>query len=91
MLKFMAHSNPNGEPPSLGQPDSEKQRQLLSPREAEVLGWAARGKSASDIATILRITKRTVDAHAHAAAQKLGAVNRTNAVAIAVRDQLIHL
>jgi LuxR family quorum sensing-dependent transcriptional regulator len=61
----------------------------LTQREREVLGWVARGKSAQDIADILDIAKRTVDEHAHAAARKLGALNRTHAVAIAVRDRLI--
>ncbi len=88
---FMMQNNHDGEPPWLGQPDAGRPRRLLSPREAEVLTWAARGKSALDIAALLHITKRTVDAHAHAAAQKLGAVNRIHAVAIAVRDQLIDL
>ena len=85
---FMAQSNRY---PSPGQPEPGEQRRSLSPREAEVLAWAARGKSASEIAAILRIAKRTVDAHAYAAARKLGAVNRMHAIAIAVRDKLIHL
>jgi LuxR family quorum sensing-dependent transcriptional regulator len=63
----------------------------LSPREIEVLMWAARGKSAAEISEILNIAKRTVDAHALSAVQKIGAVNRTHAVAIAVRDHLFEL
>jgi len=61
----------------------------LSPREREVLWWAAEGKSASEIGEILHITKRTVDEHTHNAARKLGAANRTQAVAIALRERLI--
>jgi DNA-binding CsgD family transcriptional regulator len=61
----------------------------LTAREIEVLGWAARGKSAREIAEILQITKRTVDAHVHSAIGKIDAVNRNNAVAIAIRDRLI--
>ena len=53
--------------------------------------WAARGKSAAEISEILNIAKRTVDAHALSAVQKIGAVNRTHAVAIAVRDHLFEL
>jgi LuxR family quorum sensing-dependent transcriptional regulator len=49
----------------------------------------ARGKPAREIAEILDITKRTVDAHVHSAIRKIGAVNRTNAVAIAIRDRII--
>jgi DNA-binding CsgD family transcriptional regulator len=63
----------------------------LTPRELEVLTWAARGKSAWEVGEILSISKRTVDEHAVHAMQKLGAVNRTQAVAMAVRDRLIDL
>jgi len=63
----------------------------LTPREIEVLTWAARGKSAGEIAEILNISKRTVNAHVVSAVQRLGAVNRTHAVAIAVRDRLIDM
>jgi LuxR family quorum sensing-dependent transcriptional regulator len=61
----------------------------LTPRELEVLAWVANGKSAWEISEILRIGKRTVDEHAQTAFRKLGAVNRTHAVAIAMRDGLI--
>jgi len=66
-----------------------KRPDSLTAREIEVLGWAARGKSAREIAEILQITKRTVDAHVHSAIGKIDAVNRNNAVAIAIRDRLI--
>jgi DNA-binding CsgD family transcriptional regulator len=56
----------------------------LTPRELEVLTWAARGKSAFEIGKILDITKRTVDLHVSNAARKLGAANRTHAVALAL-------
>jgi LuxR family quorum sensing-dependent transcriptional regulator len=68
-----------------------KNSQLLTPRELEVLGWVAGGKSASEIAGILKITKRTVDEHAQTAVRKLGAANRTHAVAIAVRVRIIEV
>jgi DNA-binding CsgD family transcriptional regulator len=61
----------------------------LTPREIEVLMWAARGKSAWEIGVILQITKRTIDEHIHTAMRKLGASNRTQAVAIAIRDNII--
>ncbi len=62
---------------------------LLTPREREVLWWAAQGKSARDTGEILHITKRTVDQHTHHAARKLGAANKTHAVAIALRERLL--
>jgi DNA-binding CsgD family transcriptional regulator len=55
----------------------------LTPREREVLWWAAQGKSAKEIGEILHITKRTVDEHTRNAARKLSAANRTQAVAVA--------
>jgi DNA-binding CsgD family transcriptional regulator len=61
----------------------------LTVREVEVLGWVARGKSAWEIGEILRISKRTVDEHVQRATRKLGAANRTQAAAIAVRDRII--
>ena len=63
----------------------------LTPREVEVLFWVARGKSAWEIGEILHIAKRTVDEHAQTAVRKIGAVNRTHAVALAMRERIISL
>ena len=61
----------------------------LSEREREVLTWAARGKLAAETAKILGITTRTVNKHTQTAFRKLGAANRTHAVALALRKRLI--
>ena len=61
----------------------------LTQREREVLYWAAQGKSAWEIGEILHIRKRTVDEHSQKATRKLGAANRTQAVATALRERLI--
>ena len=63
----------------------------LTPREREALTWAAAGKSAADTGQILGITERTVTAHIVSACHKLGAANKTQAVARAVQQKLIHL
>jgi LuxR family transcriptional regulator, quorum-sensing system regulator BjaR1 len=63
----------------------------LTSREIEVLTWVARGKSAWEIGEILDIAKRTVDEHVQTAVRKIGAVNRTHAVALAVRDRVISI
>jgi LuxR family quorum sensing-dependent transcriptional regulator len=61
----------------------------LTVREREVLTWAAQGKSAHEIGEILKITRRTVDEHVQHAILKLGASNRTHAVAVALREEII--
>lgn len=63
---------------------------LLTPREREVIAWAAQGKSAWEVGEILHITQRTAEEHLATAARKLGAVNRTHAVAIAIRRKIIN-
>lgn len=64
---------------------------VLTAREREVLSWVAAGKSAAQISQALKISKRTVDEHSQTAARKLGAANRTQAVAIAMRDRIIEI
>lgn len=61
----------------------------LTVREREVLAWVAQGKSALEIGEILNVAKRTVDEHTKNATRKLGAVNRTHAVVVALRDKAI--
>ena len=68
---------------------AEPSQHSLTPREREVLWWAAQGKSAWEIGKILHIAKRTVDEHTQHATRKLGAVNRTQAVVTALRERLI--
>jgi PAS domain S-box-containing protein len=63
----------------------------LSPREKETLGWIMQGKSTWDISTILKISERTVKFHVDNILKKLSAVNRTQAVAIALREKLIEI
>ena len=52
----------------------------LTAREAEVLRWAAAGKSDAQIGAILRISARTVQKHLQNIYDKLGVENRTAAV-----------
>ena len=55
----------------------------LSPREREVLRLVAGGRSNKEIAAALHITERTVKFHVTSIFNKLGAENRTQAVALA--------
>jgi DNA-binding CsgD family transcriptional regulator len=66
-----------------------KNRSPLSMREKEVVRWLKAGKSAWDISLILGISERTVRFHINNIMQKLDAVNRTHAVAIALEQGLI--
>jgi DNA-binding CsgD family transcriptional regulator len=61
----------------------------LSPRESECLVWVARGKSSTDIGTILGLSPRTVDSYLEKACAKLRVRTRVEAVAVAVRDGII--
>jgi DNA-binding NarL/FixJ family response regulator len=56
----------------------------LTPREAEVLFWVARGKTNDEIATVLGIGLTTVKKHLESTFAKLGVENRTAAAAMAL-------
>lgn len=56
----------------------------LTPREQECLRWAADGKTAWEIGQILNITERTAVFHMNNVTQKLGALNKTQAIARAL-------
>lgn len=56
----------------------------LTPREAEVLFWVARGKTNDEIATVLGIGLTTVKKHLESTFAKLGVENRTTAAAMAL-------
>jgi DNA-binding NarL/FixJ family response regulator len=56
----------------------------LTPREAEVLFWVARGKTNDEIATVLGIGLTTVKKHLESTFAKLSVENRTAAAAMAL-------
>jgi DNA-binding CsgD family transcriptional regulator len=61
----------------------------LSPRELDVLRWAANGKSVHDAATILGLSSHTVQTYLEMARTKLQALNTSHAVARAIALALI--
>jgi DNA-binding NarL/FixJ family response regulator len=65
--------------------------ETLSKREIEVLQKVAGGNRNSDIATLLFISEETVKGHIKHIMEKLGASDRTEAVAIGIRRGIIHL
>jgi DNA-binding CsgD family transcriptional regulator len=65
--------------------------QPLSPRELEVLGWVARGKSNSVIAEILGLSSNTVDTHLRRIYGKLDVTDRVSAALTGLAHGLISL
>jgi len=63
----------------------------LTERQMEVLSAMCRGLTNADIANLLKITPDGVKFHITAIHAKLGAANRSEAVAIAVRDRLVKM
>ena len=61
-----------------------KQRTYLTDRERDVLSWAARGKTVNETADILGLYHQTVQEHVKSACRRLGAGNKTQAVAKAI-------
>lgn len=61
----------------------------LTARERDVLTWTALGKTSSEIAEILNLSKRTIDEYSVRATRKLRAQNKTHAVVKALQQRLI--
>lgn len=61
----------------------------LTPRQREILASMVRGLTDRDIANQLGIRQDGVNDHVRAILQKIGAANRTEAVAIALRKHLL--
>ncbi len=66
-------------------------RRAITAREAEVLKWAASGKTAAEIAAITGLSERTVNQHCENAQKRLGTNNRLHTVVEAIRHKLITL
>ena len=67
--------------PFLGAIYAQNGHASLSTREAEILGWVARGKTNREIASILCVSPHTVRKHLEHAYQKLDVHTRTAAIA----------
>ncbi|MEZ2129392.1 MULTISPECIES: LuxR family transcriptional regulator [unclassified Sinorhizobium] len=61
----------------------------LTDREIDCLNWTAAGKTSAEIADILSLSEHTVNHYLNRATKKLDTVNRTQAVAKALRIGLI--
>lgn len=65
------------------------EKPVLSPRQQEVLNYLKDGLTNPEIAVRLGVTERTVKAHCQEVFDRLGARNRTAAVAAAMRMGLV--
>ena len=63
----------------------------LSPRQLEVLTMLVKGFNNAEIARLLGISRTVAKEHVENLLAKLGAANRTEAVAIALRKQLVKI
>jgi DNA-binding NarL/FixJ family response regulator len=61
----------------------------LTPREAEVLSWVAKGKTNRDIGDILGMSPRTVNKHLEHVFEKLGVETRAAAAALASHERKV--
>ena len=68
-----------------------KGKGLLSKRQVQLLSLVDQGSSNKEIAEALFITENTVKAHLQKIMEKLGAHNRSEAVAIAKRKQVLKI
>jgi two-component system, NarL family, response regulator len=66
-----------------------EEKHYLTQREREVLTLIAAGRSNPEIAKALYITPGTVRVHVHGILHKLGVENRSQAVVVALQNQLI--
>lgn len=62
----------------------------LSPREREVLQWAAEGKTAWETAQLIGVSERAIRLYTENAMNKLKAKTKTQAVAIAVKNAILN-
>ncbi|MNY40575.1 HTH-type quorum sensing-dependent transcriptional regulator VjbR [compost metagenome] len=61
----------------------------MSEREIDCLNWTAAGKTSAEIAEIMMLSEHTINHYLNRATKKLDTVNRTQAVAKALRVGLI--
>lgn len=62
--------------------DEASAQLALTDKQIEILKWAAAGKSNLDIATIMNLSRRTIEYHMAEIFKKLGVATRSQAVAI---------
>jgi DNA-binding NarL/FixJ family response regulator len=74
----------------MGEPEGAPRSAPLSKREREILQKVADGSTTRQVATELGISPHTVKTHLERIFEKLGANDRAQAVAIAIRTGIVH-
>lgn len=87
----LVHSGKRLDPSDDGRPDAGTRRGPLTPREMEVLGFVAQGLSNREIGDRIGAAGGTVKIHLQNILSKLGAADRTHAVAIAIQKGILRL
>jgi DNA-binding CsgD family transcriptional regulator len=64
---------------------------IITVRQREIIRWLAEGKTSWEVATILNISKRTVEWHAREARRRLGASNIPHLIAETVKRGAISI
>ncbi|MGS0894414.1 autoinducer binding domain-containing protein [Burkholderia stagnalis] len=83
-LIYLAHAAQSMNSRLVAAPTDAVQMGQFTTREKEVLKWAADGKTALEIASILSISERTITFHMQNIMEKLNSVNKTQAIVKAV-------
>jgi two-component system, NarL family, response regulator NreC len=76
-------------PVATGIPKITTRYDLLSDREREILIRLAEGESLKEVATVLNLSVKTVDAHKYNIMRKLDVHNRTELIRFAIRQKLV--
>jgi DNA-binding NarL/FixJ family response regulator len=87
----VVHSGGQYIPAEIASRMSQRIHSELSSRELEVLRFISQGRSNKEIASALGIVEGTVKAHVTNIFNKLGAVDRTQAITIAMKRQILQL
>lgn len=86
------HSGKSWIPPEIAAKLAERlSGSELTPREAEILGLIASGKSNKEIAALISTTEGTVKIHVTHILRKLGVKDRTQAATLAMKRGLVRL
>lgn len=88
----VVHSGKSWIPPEIAAKLAERlSGSELTPREVEILGLIASGKSNKEIAAVISTTEGTVKIHVTHIFRKLGVKDRTQATTLAVKRGLVRL